>query len=115
MQKYLEIGANRYINLPMTKLTDKDIKKIAKLSRISVSDEEIEKFSNEISGIMDWIDQLSEVDTDSVAPIAGVGGYTLRYREKDEVTDGGKQSEVLSNAPKKQFGCYVVPKVVDAG
>ena len=64
---------------------------------------------------MNWIDQLSEVNTEGVEPMAGVGGFNLRTREVDEVTDGGKQKDVLANAPKNQFGCYVVPKVVDAG
>jgi len=99
----------------MTKITEKDIRKIAKLARISVTDEEVEKFGGEITNIMDWIGQLAEVDTESVEPISGVGGYSLRYREEDVVSDGNKQSDVLSNAPKSQFGCYVVPKVVDAG
>lgn len=99
----------------MSKLTNEDIKKVAKLARISISDAEVEKFSSEITNIMDWIDQLSEVDTEGVEPIAGVGGYTLRGREEDKVTDGGIQDKVLSNAPKSKFGCYVVPKVVDAG
>jgi len=99
----------------MTELTSKDIKKIAKLSRISITDDEVEKFGGEISKIMDWIDQLSEVNTEGVKPIAGVGGYNLRYREVDEVTDGDKRDDVLANAPTSQFGCYVVPKVVDAG
>lgn len=99
----------------MSDLTTQDIKKVAKLARISVSDEDLNHFTGEIKTIMDWIDQLSEVDTDSVEPMAGVGGYTLRYRDKDEVTDGDKQDQVLANAPKSQFNCYSVPKVVDAG
>lgn len=99
----------------MSTLTPEDIKKVAKLSRISIASDEVEHFTNELTIIMDWIDQLSEVNTDSVEPMAGVGGYTLRCRELDEVTDGGKRAEVLANAPKSQFGCYAVPKVVDAG
>ncbi len=99
----------------MTKLTDKDINKIAKLSRIKLGAGEVEKFSDEISTIMDWIGKLADVNTDNVEPMAGVGNLPLRYREKDEITDGGVQGKVLANAPKSQFGCFVVPKVVDAG
>jgi aspartyl-tRNA(Asn)/glutamyl-tRNA(Gln) amidotransferase subunit C len=44
-----------------------------------------------------------------------VGGYTMRPRDADAITDGNKRDEVLANAPKAQFGCFVVPKVVDAG
>ncbi len=96
-------------------LTNKDVKKIAKLARVEITAQEEEKFLTQLNSIFSWIDQLQEVNVDNVPEMAGVGGYTLRTREKDEVTDGNIRDAVLANAPKGQFGCFVVPKVVDAG
>ncbi len=95
-------------------LTNKDIKKIAKLARIQISGEEEEKFKGQLNNIFQWIDQLSEVKTDDVPEMAGVGDATMRTREADVVSDGGIRDDVLANAPKSQFGCFVVPKVVDS-
>jgi len=88
------------------------VTKIAKLSRISIADSEKEKFATEISSILNWIEQLQEVDTDNITEMAGVGDYTLRSR-KDEINDGNIQADVLKNAPESAFDCYVVPKVVE--
>ena len=99
----------------MSELTEKDVRKVAKLARIEVSDDEVRKFTPELQKIVGLMDELSEVNTDGVEPIAGVGGYTLRFRDNDDVLDGGVQEQVLENAPKSQFGCFAVPKVVDAG
>ncbi len=96
-------------------LTNKDIKKIAKLARIEITSAEEEKFKGQLNNIFQWIDQLKAVDVEGVPEMAGVGGYTMRAREKDEVADGNVQTEVLANAPKAQYGCFIVPKVVDAG
>lgn len=95
-------------------LTNKDVKKAAKLARIEISSAEEEKMKGQLNSIFAWIDQLKEVKTDDVPEMAGVGGYTMRTREKDEITDGGIRDEVLANAPKAQYGCFVVPKVVDS-
>ena len=99
----------------MSDLTKEDVKKIGKLARIRLTEQEVEKFTPELQSIFDWVEQLQEVDTENVPPMAGVGGYNLRFREFDEVNDGDKRDEVLKNAPKDKFGCFVVPKVVDQG
>jgi aspartyl-tRNA(Asn)/glutamyl-tRNA(Gln) amidotransferase subunit C len=102
----------------MTKLmtlTNKDIKKIAKLARIEVTSEEEGKFLTQLNNIFQWIDQLKEVNVENIPEMAGVGGYTMRMRAADEVTEGNIRDAILANAPKAQFGCFVVPKVVDAG
>jgi len=96
-------------------LTNKDIKKIAKLARIEITPAEEEKFKGQLNNIFQWIDQLSAVNVDDVPEMAGVGAYTLRARDEDKITDGNIRDEVLKNAPRSQFGCFVVPKVVDAG
>lgn len=96
----------------MSKLESAQIEKIAKLARLRLKDGEAEHFAGEITDIMEWIEQLSEVDTEGVAPMAGVGHFTMRMRE-DIVNDGDIQEHVLKNAPDAQFGCYVVPKVIE--
>ena len=95
-------------------IDEKIVTKIAKLSRIKV--EEIEKahYAKEMNTILKWMEQLQEVNTDGVPELTSVANLTLPLRE-DVVTDGEKTAQILSNAPKAEFDCFVVPKVVDAG
>lgn len=93
-------------------LDTKDVAKVASLARIKMSDEELEKLAPTLSNIIQFVEQLSEVDTDNVEPLANVVDITLRLRE-DEVTDGGVQKDVLANAPEMLEGFFVVPKVVE--
>lgn len=93
-------------------LTNAEVKKIAKLARIRLSDEEVVHFGTEISGILNWIEMLAEVNTDDVPQMASVSSIGLSMRA-DEVTDGNIQLEILKNAPKNSFGCFEVPKVVE--
>lgn len=93
-------------------LTEKEVRKIAKLSRIKLKDDEIGHFQTELSNILDWIEQLQEVDTDDVPPMSSVVDMQSPIRT-DKVTDGGCRDDVLTNAPENQYGCFVVPKVVE--
>lgn len=93
-------------------LTDKEVKKIATLARIRLSDEEVPHYAKEINGILKWIEQLGEVNTDGVTALSSVSEQLLPWR-KDEVTDGGYQEQVLKNAPSAQYGCFAVPKVIE--
>ena len=93
-------------------LTTEQIKKIAKLARIRLSETEVEHFGKEISGILNWIEMLQEVNTDKVTQMASVSSIGLSTRP-DEVTDGNIQADILKNAPKNAFGCFEVPKVVE--
>jgi aspartyl-tRNA(Asn)/glutamyl-tRNA(Gln) amidotransferase subunit C len=95
-------------------LQEKDVAHIAKLARIKVSTEELPHYTREISGIMAWIEQLAEVNTDDVLAVASVTKHTLPMRA-DVVTDGDMQADILRNAPKSEYGCFVVPKVIDQG
>ena len=88
------------------------VRRIARLARIAVPEERLEPLSQELSGILQWIEQLSEVDTDGVEPMTSAVAATLPLRE-DVVTDGGDVSRVLGNAPRAVDGFYVVPKVVE--
>jgi aspartyl-tRNA(Asn)/glutamyl-tRNA(Gln) amidotransferase subunit C len=88
------------------------VRKVARLARIAEPEEKLEPLARELSGIMDWIEQLSEVDTDGVEPMTTSVAMTLPMRE-DVVTDGGDPAKVLSNAPKTAKGFFIVPKVVE--
>ena len=85
---------------------------IARLARIHVPEDQQEKLSSELNGILDWIEELNEVDTENVEPIASVTGHSLPRRE-DVVSDGNRVDEVLANVPETASGCFVVPKVVE--
>lgn len=93
-------------------LTEPQVQKIAKLARIRLSPEELPHYASEINGILKWIEQLGEVNTDGIAPLASVSEQTLPWRA-DVVTDGGIQEAVLKNAPGAQYGCFAVPKVIE--
>ena len=88
------------------------VRKVAKLARIAQPEETVEQLARELSGIMDWIEQLGEVDTDGVEPMTSAVVTPLPMRE-DVVTDGGDPSKVLANAPKRAGNFFVVPKVVE--
>lgn len=93
-------------------VTKDDVRKVARLSRIAVPEERLEPLAAELTGIMGWIEQLNEVDVEGVEPMTSVVAATLPMRT-DEVTDGDKQGDVLSNAPKSDEGFFVVPRSVE--
>lgn len=88
------------------------VRRIATLSRIEVADEDLETVAGQLSGILNWIEQLKEVDTSNVAPMTGGTDLKLTWR-KDEVTDGDLVDKVLANAPDGHDGFFGVPKVVE--
>jgi aspartyl-tRNA(Asn)/glutamyl-tRNA(Gln) amidotransferase subunit C len=88
------------------------VRKIARLARIAVSDDDVGAMVPELNNILGWIEQLGEVNTDGVAPLAAVIPNSLRLRE-DIVTDGDRRDEVLANAPQAEHGFFAVPKVIE--
>lgn len=88
------------------------ITRIARLARISVSEEDKAYFAGELTGILKWIEQLNEIKTDGVPLLTSVAQMHLPQRE-DKVTDGNQQEAVLKNAPQSDYGCFVVPKVME--
>lgn len=95
-------------------MDEKTVTKIAKLARIRVGDNEKAHYAAELSTIFGWIEQLQEVNTDGVPIMTSVVESALPMRQ-DKISDGGYASEVVANAPKSEFDCFVVPKVVDQG
>ena len=91
---------------------DATVRKIARLARIGVDDSQLAPLAAELSGILGWIEQLGEVDTQGVAPMTAVIPAHLKWRE-DVVTDGGVRDRVLANAPDSESGFFAVPKVIE--
>ena len=90
----------------------KDVRHIAKLARIAMSDAEVEAMVPELNNILSWVEQLGEVNTGGVEPLTAVITNTLRLRD-DAITDGDKRDDVLLNAPGAQHGFFAVPKVIE--
>ena len=86
--------------------------RVARLARVNVPDADLDTLADELSKIIGWVEQLDEVDTDDIAPMASVADMKLRWRA-DEVTDGGIPDKVTANAPDPQKGMFSVPKVVE--
>jgi aspartyl-tRNA(Asn)/glutamyl-tRNA(Gln) amidotransferase subunit C len=90
----------------------KQVRHIAKLARIAMSDGEVEALVPELNAIIGWVEQLAAVDTDGVEPLTAVIDLKLRLRE-DKVTDGNVRDAVLANAPEAEHGFFAVPKVIE--
>ena len=94
------------------KLDTNTINKIAKLARIKLSEEEAEDFLKDMNSILDWVEQLNEVNTDLIEPLANISSSILPQR-KDESEDVNSSDEILQNSPDKLEGYFAVPKVVE--
>ncbi|MEI6557733.1 MAG: Asp-tRNA(Asn)/Glu-tRNA(Gln) amidotransferase subunit GatC [Rhodospirillaceae bacterium] len=88
------------------------VAKIAHLARIKVPEADQEHLAGELSKILHFVEQLGEVDTTGVAPMASAAENILRWRV-DAVSDGGYPEAVLANAPDRAEGFFAVPKVVE--
>ena len=93
-------------------LDDATVRNIAKLARIKVSDAEVSSLAVELSNILDWIEQLNEVDTDDVEPLTSVTDVNMPKRA-DKITDGDYPEKVLANAPNPEGAFFTVPKVIE--
>jgi aspartyl-tRNA(Asn)/glutamyl-tRNA(Gln) amidotransferase subunit C len=88
------------------------VRRIARLARIKITDEEAQELQKELTGILNWVEQLNEVDTSNVEPMTRVVPISLKMR-KDEVTDGNIADDIVRNAPNSDDHFFVVPKVVE--
>ncbi len=93
------------------------VTKIAALARIRMSDGELERMAPELNQILDWVEQLGEVDTSGVEPMTAVIPNSLRLRDDvvdaDPLTGGGRRDDILANAPVAEHGFFGVPKVIE--
>ncbi len=88
------------------------VRHVARLARIKVSPDETANLKRELTSILDWVEQLGEVDTSAVEPMTRVGDMTLPKR-KDEVTSGDIADDIVKNAPLTEDHYFLVPKVVE--
>jgi aspartyl-tRNA(Asn)/glutamyl-tRNA(Gln) amidotransferase subunit C len=93
-------------------LDQETVRRIAFLARIRIPEEQIAGLAHELSGILQWVEQLGEVDTSGVEPMTSVADMTLPFRQ-DDVSDGGAPEAVLANAPDRAGDFFAVPKVVE--
>ena len=93
-------------------LDKQTVAKVAHLARIRIEEDRLESLAGELDEIVNWVEQLGEVDTDGVQPMTSAVDMSLNWRD-DEVTDGGYPKKVTRNAPESQMGFFVVPKVVE--
>lgn len=80
--------------------TNDEIKKVAHLARLDMSDEELASLKSDLDAIMDWIEQLKEVNTEGVEPMLNACDYDLPIR-KDEVKMNNTREDVMTNAPER--------------
>lgn len=95
----------------MAKITSKDIEKVSRLSQIEVGDDK-EILASQIENVINWVEKLSEVNTDNIEPMINVHNQSLDLKT-DNVNDGNITTEVLKNAPNQIFGYFAVPKVIE--
>jgi aspartyl-tRNA(Asn)/glutamyl-tRNA(Gln) amidotransferase subunit C len=95
----------------MSKVTKQDVVKIAKLSRLKFSESEIEKFTTELSGIVNWIEDLNELNTDNVKPMASVE-QDLPLRN-DDIQHENQVNNITKNAPDSEYDFFLVPKIIE--
>ena len=98
-------------------VTREEVAKIASLARIKMGDDELDTMVPELNNILNWVEQLGEVDTSGVEPMTAVIPNTLRLRDDvvdaDPKTGGGRREDVLANAPAAEHGFCGVPKVIE--
>lgn len=97
---------------PSAALDPATVRRIARLARIRLADEEVAQLQGELGAILGWIEQLNEVDVSGVDPLANIGPAAMTMRE-DVVTDGTQVDAVLANAPARSGPFFTVPKVVE--
>ena len=93
------------------------VAKIAALARIKMTEEELDRMAPELNNILEWVEQLGEVDTSNVEPMTAVIPNTLRLRadevDADPKTGGNRRDDILANAPVAEHGFFGVPKVIE--
>ena len=88
------------------------VKRVARLARIAVTDDDAERMTGELNTILGFVEQLNEVDVTGVEPMTSVVSVKMRRRQ-DVVTDGEIAAEVTANAPLSEDNFFMVPKVVE--
>jgi len=95
----------------MSKLSIKDVEHIAKLSKLKLNDIEKEKFANQLSGVIEYVEQLNEVNTEGVEPTSQSTGLENVFREDEVIDNRVSYEEIERNAPVFDDGSFIVPGV----
>lgn len=90
----------------------KTVKRIGRLARIRVEEDEVAKYQGEINAILGFVEQLGEVDVTGVEPMTSVTPMVLRRRQ-DVVSDGNYPEQIVANAPLSEDNFFMVPKVIE--
>jgi aspartyl-tRNA(Asn)/glutamyl-tRNA(Gln) amidotransferase subunit C len=94
-------------------LTRQDVEKIAHLARLSITEQELPVYVSSLSSIVNFVDELSRMQTGDVAPLAHpLDGQQQRLRD-DAVSEGDHREQYQANAPSVAAGLYVVPRVIE--
>lgn len=93
------------------KISKEEVKHIASLAKLEFTEQEVEKLAVQLESIVDFANQLNEVDVEGVAPTAHIIDTSNVFR-KDEPDESFERAEILKNAPSKDCGCFTVPQVV---
>ena len=88
------------------------VKKVAKLSRISLDDKKLESLSKDLDSILNFVEQLNKLDTKKTEPLTSIVDKTLEPRN-DKINDGKIKDQILKNSPDKNEEFFIVPKVVE--
>ena len=88
------------------------VKKVAKLSRISVDDNKINSLSKDLDSILTFVEKLNELDTKEIKTLKSIADKTLEARN-DIVDDGKNKNDILKNSPEKNEDFFIVPKVIE--
>tara|TARA_Y100001970_G_scaffold33426_1_gene41550 strand:- start:5944 stop:6231 length:288 start_codon:yes stop_codon:yes gene_type:complete len=88
------------------------VKKVAKLSRISLDDKKLESLSKDLDLILNFVEQLNKLDTKKTEPLTSIVNKSLEAR-KDIINDGKIKNQILKNSPDKNEEFFIVPKVVE--
>jgi aspartyl-tRNA(Asn)/glutamyl-tRNA(Gln) amidotransferase subunit C len=93
-------------------LTATDVKKIAHLARLNMSEEEIATYTKQLSTILNFVEQMNQANTDNIKPIAHSLDFSQRMRA-DEVTETDQRKAFQAIAPQVEAGLYLVPQVIE--
>lgn len=96
----------------MAKLSREDVLKLARLSRLHLSDEEIDQFTTEISAILGYVEQLQKADLDGLEPTNQVTGLINVMRTDEVVNYGASPKDLLKNAPASEAGNIKVKRML---
>ena len=94
------------------KIDKEQVKKVAKLSRLELTEAEIEEFTGQLSAILGYVEKMNELDTDSVEPLAHCLPMHNVFR-RDCVKDSLGTEKALANAPQRDGQFFKVPKILD--